>query len=363
MSHRGSTPDPRLASAQSFLVVRLGAIGDAIRVFPAVRRLRRERPNARIGWAVEDWVHPALAASADVDRFHVLHRGELRAGGLRAASEWLRFLGEVRGARYDAALDFHGRFKSGIVTLLSGARWRIGYAAGQDTEFNHVFTNTRVILDDPEESRVLRFLHLLGPLGVSTDYNPDDLGLPLDPDTVSAAETWYAAAGRPEVAAFPGSSMHQASYNRWPGEKWAELLNRLHVEGLRTVLFWGPAEHEYTRGIAQSAPGCILGPKRSLPEFMAILGRFTAFIGSNTAAMHMAWMQGVPTAFFCGPPEPRTHAPLPPVPFRVLRADDRVRPGVSKKRQPEVVTAVSVDEAFAAVRDLVAAAAQRQGVR
>jgi ADP-heptose:LPS heptosyltransferase len=342
-------------------VVRLGAIGDAIRVFPAVRRLHRERPNGRIGWAVEDWVHPALAGSRDVDRFHVLCRGELRAGGLRAAREWRRFISEVRRSGYDVALDFHGRFKSGVVTRLSGARWRIGFASGQDTELNHLFTNIHVRLDDPDESRVLRFLHLLGPLGIATEYNPDDLGLPLDPVAVSAAETWYAAVGRPEIAAFPGSSLHQAHYNRWPAAKWTELLARLHDVGLRTVLFWGPAEEEYTRGIAHSAPGCILGPKRSLPEFTAMLGLFAVFIGSNTAAMHMAWMQGVPTAFFCGPPEPRTHAPLPPVPYRVLRADDRVQPGVSKKRQPEVVSAVSVDEAFAAVRELTAASAQRHG--
>ena len=35
--------------ANSFLVVRLGAIGDALRVCPAIRRLRHERPDATVG--------------------------------------------------------------------------------------------------------------------------------------------------------------------------------------------------------------------------------------------------------------------------------------------------------------------------
>lgn len=345
-----------LSEAQSFLAVRLGALGDALRVCPAVRRIRRERPNARIAWAVEDWVHPLLAPSRDVDRFHVLRRGELKAGAGRALREWRRFLGEVRAERYDVALDFHSRFKSGIVTRFSGARWRVGYPAGQDTEMNRLFTNVKVRLADPEESRVLRFLHLLEPLGISTGYDPTDLGLPIDPAASAKAEAWYNEMGRPEIAAFPGSSQHQAGYNRWPKDKWVSLLRRFSAEGLRTVLFWGPAEAEYTKAIADEAgEGCVAGPKTTLPEVMAMIGKFRAFIGSNTAAMHMAWMQGVPTAFFSGPPEPRTHAPLPPVPGRALRADARVQSGVSKRLQPEVVAAVTVDEAFDVVMAMLGA--------
>jgi ADP-heptose:LPS heptosyltransferase len=343
-----------LAEAESFLVVRLGALGDSLRVCPAVRRLRRERPNARIAWAVEDWVHPLLAPSRDIGRFHILDRGALRGGGLRALGEWRRFLGEIRDARYEVALDFHSRLKSGLVTRLSGARWRLGYPAGQDTEMNHWFTNVHVRLDDPDESRVLRFLHLLAPLGISTDYDPSELGLPLDPGAVARAREWYEHAGRPEVAVFAGSSQHQAGYNRWPAEKWIALLKRLAAEGLRSVLFWGPAEESFTKEIASAAgPGCASGPETTLPDVMAMIGQFRVFIGSNTAAMHMAWMQGVPTAFFSGPPEPRTHAALPPVPCRVLRADAKVRPGVSKRFQPEVVSAVPVDEAFDAVTSLL----------
>jgi len=346
-----------IIDADSFLVVRLGALGDALRVCPALRRIRRERPGARIGWAVEDWVHPLLAPSRDVDRFHILRRGELRAGGLRALREWRRFIAELRDARYAVALDFHSRIKSGLVTRLSGARWRLGYPAGQDTELNHWFTNVHVRLDDADESRVLRFLHLLAPLGISTDYDPGDLGLPIEPAALVTAKEWYEREGRPDLAVFPGSSQHQAGYNRWPAEKWVGLLQRLSAEGLRSVLFWGPAEEVFTKEIVRSAgAGCQSGPKTTLPEVMAMVGLFRTFIGSNTAAMHMAWMQGVPTAFFCGPPEPRTHAPLPPVPGRALRADSQVRMGVSKKLQPEVVAAVTIDEAFDAVKSLLGSA-------
>ena len=70
------------ANARRILVMRLGAIGDCLRVLPAVARIRRERPDAEIGWAVEHWVLPALKGNPLVDRFHVLNRKADKAEAL-----------------------------------------------------------------------------------------------------------------------------------------------------------------------------------------------------------------------------------------------------------------------------------------
>ncbi len=83
---------------------------------------------------------------------------------------------------------------------------------------------------------------------------------------------------------------------------------------------------------------------------MATLGQFPAFIGANTAAMHMAWMQKVPVVFFPGPADPKTDGPLDPVPGYPLRFETRIRKGVSKRLQSEVTTAVTVEAALAALR-------------
>ncbi len=346
--------DSELAGAGSFLVVRLGAIGDVLRVCPAVRRLRRDRPDARIGWAVEHRAHPLLESNPDVDRLHVLDRRLVRRGGLSTLAEWRRFVSEIRSERYDVALDFHGRFKSGIVTRASGARWRLGYPADQSTEYNHLFTNRHVVLDDPLENRVQRFLHLLAPLGIDTEPDIDDLGVSSTPDCARFAAEWYGHAGAPDIAAYPGTSANQAAYHRWPAEKWTALLRELGRRRIRSVVFWGPDDEPFAREICAGAgDSCTLAPRSTLPEMMAMLGRFRAFIGANTAALHMAWMQHVPSAFFSGPAQPRTDAPLPPIPCRVLRAGDRVRAGVSKRRQADVVAAVTVEEALAAVNGLL----------
>jgi heptosyltransferase-1 len=130
--------------ARRILVMRLGAIGDCLRVLPAVARLRKARPDAEIGWAVEHWVLPALKGNPLVDRFHVLDRRELKAGASRALAEIRRFTREVKAHDYEVLLEFHGRLKSGLLSWLSGVPVRIGYARGQESEGNFLFTNVKV---------------------------------------------------------------------------------------------------------------------------------------------------------------------------------------------------------------------------
>ncbi|MGH8453340.1 MAG: glycosyltransferase family 9 protein [Nevskiales bacterium] len=335
------------------LVMRLGAIGDCLRVLPAVARLRRDLPDVHIAWAVEHWVQPVLAGHPGINRFHVLDRRELKGGFRRALAEIRRFSAEVRAEKYDVVLDFHGRFKSGLLGWLSRAPLRIGFAKGDETEGNHLFTNVHVKLADTWENRVLRFLHLLAPLGVSTGYDPTAHGLHIDPDALDKAWRWYDQAGHPPLAAYPGTSAKRER-ERWPEDKWIELLRQLGDEGIRSVVFWGPAERELCERIATGAgPMCRLAPNTTLPDMMAMIGGFRVFIGSDTAAMHMAWMQGVPTAVFLGPKPTRAIEPLPPVPSRVLRAMEHYVEGRrSSQQKDEIVTAVTVEAARRAVHEL-----------
>jgi ADP-heptose:LPS heptosyltransferase len=347
-----------------FLVVRLGAIGDVLRVLPAVRRLRRSSSDASIGWAVESRSYPAVAGNPIVNRFHVIDRRKLDGGPIVALREMRRVLAEIRAQRYDVVLDFHGRLKSGVLSRLSGVRQRIGFARGDATEGNHLFNNVHVRLADTWENRVLRFLHLLGPLGIDTSYDPNDHGIYLDPEIRRAAAAWYQSVGQPAIAAYPGTSKDRVR-ERWPEKKWIDLLLRLGRERICSVVFWGPDEAELAESISDAAGRhCMLAPATTLPEMMAMIACFRTYLGSDTAAMHMAWLQGVPTGVFIGPKPPRTAAPLAPVPSYVLRAEEYEVRGTRASRQPpELITAVPVGEALEAIEQLLSAGRTRVAQR
>src|SRR5690349_9159290 len=338
------------ASARRILVMRLGAIGDCLRVLPAVARLRQARPDAEIGWAVEHWVHPALAGNPLVTRFHVLNRRELKAGTARALAEVRRFTREVKAHDYEVLLEFHGRLKSGLLSWLSGVPVRIGYARGHESEGNFLFTNVKVTPADAWESRIYRFLSLLGPLGIPTDYDPRAHGLHITDADRRWAEQAYAAAGRPPLAVFPSTSAHRAN-ERWPDEKWLDLLKRLGADGIGSMVLWGPAEQEFCTDLAQDAGApCVLAPPTTLPQMQALLGQFRAYVGADTAAMHMAWMQGVPVAVIAGHKPARTIAPPPPARSIMLSAKEHYVEGLKPSAQDDrVVSAVAVEAVRKAV--------------
>ena len=348
------TSKSRDKTVERVLVIRFGAIGDCLRTLPAVRRLRLAKPHAEIAWAVENWVFPVLEGNPNIDHFHILDRRVLNSGAGRAAGEMRRFHAEIRAHEYDIVLDFHGRFKSGLASMLSGAPKRIGFARGDSTEGNHLFNNIRVRLADRWENRVLRFLHLLEPLDIDMSYDAGDTGIVVPRGELVAANHWFEANGRPPLAVYPGTSRKRMK-ERWPLGKWKELLARFSEAGIASVLFWGPDEEELAGELAEAAGSpCMLAPATSLPRMQAMLSCFRAFLGSDTAAMHMAWLQGVPTAVFTGLKPERTFSPLDPVPHRVLRARQYERPDLPLHKQPpEVLTQVSVDEAYEAVRELL----------
>ena len=348
--------------SKRILLIRLGAIGDVLRVLPAARRLRVAEPDAEIGWLIEDWAYPVVSGHPAIDRFHILDRSALNRGPRVALAEIRRVVSDARSRDYEVSLDFHGRAKSGVLARMIGAPMRVGFARGDSTEWNHLSTNVHVRLADRWENRVLRFLHLLGALDIDTHYDPLDPGLYANPETRRSSTAWYEANGAPQVVCYPGTSAARVR-ERWPEHKWVDLLKRLAKQGRRSVVMWGPAEQALAERIVDAVgEDCLLAPATTLPEMMALVGCFAVFVGSDTAAMHMAWLQGVPTVTFVGPKPPRTVAPLAPVLSRVLRADEYYVEGLKPSRQAdEVVTEVPVGEAFEGVMELLAVSSPDAG--
>src|SRR5206468_3503417 len=94
----GPRPAPRPGGRVRLLIVLPGALGDVIRALPLLGRIRRARPDAWLGWAVEPPSAPLLSGHPWLDRLHVFERPR----GIRALPP---FLQRVRRERYQVALD------------------------------------------------------------------------------------------------------------------------------------------------------------------------------------------------------------------------------------------------------------------
>ena len=299
------------------LAVRLGAMGDIVRTLPAVRLVRAALPHARIVWACDaTWVsllggHPDLDAVVELPRrrFETLRRTPLRWP--RLLREVGSFAAELRRGRPALALDFHGNLRSGVVSVLSGARVRLGYAGHQQKEGNRWLTTHRVEAGPERTPRLARNLSLVAALGIPLEPVPD-AGLPVTIDRVRAARDLVrqAAGGdRPYAILSPGASRRQ-SYKKPPAALLAAAAHTLHDQEILPLVVYGPGEEADALRVAEASRGrAIPAPPTELALLAALLRRARLFVGGDSGPLHLSCGVGCPVVALYGPTDPVVNGP------------------------------------------------------
>ncbi|PYT09579.1 MAG: hypothetical protein DMF49_01720 [Acidobacteria bacterium] len=303
--------------ARRILVIRLGAVGDVVRTMPALPLLRRHDPRASISWIVEEGPSALLAGHPDLHEVIVLPRRSLAGllsspgtvfSGIGLAS---RFAAGLRARRFDVALDFHGTFKSGLVSLASGALLRYGFLPPGSKEGNRLFNNRHVTLPASPVHRIDRTLAMVRATGAPADEVRVEL--PIAPRHRRRVEEWlggWDAAGGSRIVIYPGSSLRQ-SYKRYPRPYWVEVARQLTSnEGLSVAVAGGPGEEALVKEVADACAGRVrIAPALDLLELAELIRRCDLFIGPDTGPMHIAWAVGTRVVAVFGPTDPALNAP------------------------------------------------------
>ncbi|MHC4197864.1 MAG: glycosyltransferase family 9 protein [Planctomycetota bacterium] len=304
---------------ERILIVRLSAIGDVLHVLPSLRCLRHHFPYAKISWLVEDRAAGLLDGHPDLDEVIVFPRRKWREGlfgPLQAASTirsvYAFFRDELRARAFDVAIDFQGNLKSGVMTYLSGAPVRIGFAKGHCREFNHLFTTRQVTPPKQKTHRVDKNLSLLASVGVEPRYERSTISVPAaDRDYITQSLATYKNKSGPLVVIHPGTSEFGA-YKRWPAEAFVKLGDMLVGEmNAQVVVTWDHEELDMAKEIVSGMQkGGHLAPKTAnLSQLASIIGLSDLFISADTGPMHMASVLGVPQVAIFGPKDPKIYGP------------------------------------------------------
>jgi lipopolysaccharide heptosyltransferase I len=305
--------DPK--AARRILIVRLSALGDVVHVLPLLDALRRARPDAHIGWLVEEASSSLLAGHPQIDRLWVaprrLSERWLRRGRVGAvAGLWAPLLRELRAARYEVSIDAQCNFRSSLLARLSGAPRRVGFAPPFTKEQAHWLLTDRVSLPPRKQLKVERNLELLRPFGIDPRGARAQLAIP-DAARGSARSIRMGLGGTSAVALHPGVSGFGA-FKRWAPESYAALARRLYAErGARCVVTWGPGERDLAQGIARDADGAaeVAPETTSILDLAALFEACDAVVGSDTGPVHLAAALGVPVVALYGPKDPAVYAP------------------------------------------------------
>ena len=287
------------------LFVLLGSIGDVVRALPLLGRVRRAYPDAHIAWAVEPKSQPLLEGHPWIDQLLVYDRA-------RAPISFPLFLREIRAGKFDLVLDLQRHLKSGIASLVSGARERIGFARENTKELNHLFS-TRQIAPQPRMKLKLLQYQAFGD-ALSIPPAPVEFGFQLPAAERERAEALLADAPRPILGVILGSSWPSRIY--FP-EVTAEVLRELQGRGdarasLFPVLLGGPEEVELAAEVMRMSgdvPMLNLAGKTRLRDLLAIFPKCAAAFGPDSGPMHMAAAVGCPVVSLWGATAPERSAP------------------------------------------------------
>ena len=161
-----------ITDIQSVLVIKPSSMGDVIHTLPAVRLLKRARPQLSIRWLVNTEWAPLLAGNPDLDAVIEFPRNDFRGpAGLFRLAAWMKKAAPVP---VDLALDFQGLIRSALLAKFSRAR-RV-HCLG-DAEIIPRISADRVVPATRNIHAVLRYLKLVEDLGVPVD-GPLDFPLP-----------------------------------------------------------------------------------------------------------------------------------------------------------------------------------------
>jgi ADP-heptose:LPS heptosyltransferase len=277
------------------LVLDLGFLGDTIHLIPALAAIRRARPEARLEVMVAEHIQGILAVCPWIDAV----RGYPR---FPKGPPWYQNFGRVsalRAEHHEVVINLNGSDRSSILTLLSGARLRLGRVPPKAAWFwSKCFTHT---VEVPFGTQALyrQRLDALTAAGFPATATQG----PAFPIEIPAAAAQKVAARLGGERAFVHVSPFTTQNEKeLPVEVLAEFLNAAaiaHPE-LSWVLSTAPNERERTRladlrAKLNFSPWKIFPGDLNLVELTELMRRAQLHLGGDSGALHVALMAGTKT--------------------------------------------------------------------
>jgi heptosyltransferase I len=347
-------------SIRRLLIVRLGSMGDIIHTLPAASALRAALPRAHFGWLVEErWAELLCAASEPrsgprspqrplVDNLHVVDTKTWRKNpfSIGTIEQIATALSELRGQRYDVAIDFQGAVRSALLARLS--RTPVIYGFRQPRETVATMFYTRQVMAEGRHVAEQNLSLAKAVVGRSSDV--PGIEFPCDPGAEKQCQAWLESQSvRDFVLLNPGAGW---GAKQWPPERYGRLAQCLAETGLTPLVNVGPGEEELVREVKAAGGGTARPVDGSLAELLALTRRAKLFVGGDTGPMHLAAALGIPVVAIFGPTSPERNGPYM-TPSIVLRSPSSETSYARRPRPEAGLLEIGVGDVLAAAQKLL----------
>ena len=265
---------------KKILIIRLSAIGDTIHTLPMIAALKKQYPNCKIGWVVENKAKMFVQHNPLIDRCFVIDKKR---------KNFFRIIKKIRKEKYDIALDPQQLFKSGLILGLCGAKKRITLSGGR--EFSWIFANkivkAKTKLFDINYHIVKRNLELCKYLGCDSE----EIKFPtpkISEESKASVEKLLPKNDLPIVALAPATTWRNKHIQN---EFWTEITDFLN--NIANVVFTGSIKDEklINHIIENSNNKNVknLSGETDLLELKELYSKCRLVITPDSGSAHIAW--------------------------------------------------------------------------
>lgn len=347
---------------ERLLIVRLSAMGDVIHTLPAAQALRAAFPQAMIGWLIEERWADLLCAPGTarrgprseqrplVDWVHTVNLKGWRKSlfTLPTVERIVREWNDVRGARYDVAVDLQGAIRSAVLARYSGAPVVWGSSSPRESPASLWYTRQAIVRGPHVIEQNLSIAEAV----VGRQLHAEKPEFPSDPAAEQVIDRQLAEFRLEKFAVIsPGAGW---GAKRWPAERYGRVAAALGQLGVSTLVNHGPAEESLALAVEESSGGSALRMSCSISELIALTRRAMVFIGGDTGPLHLAAALQVPVVAIFGPTDPARNGPYGTQSV-VLRSSASTTSHARNPNPDEAMLEIGVDDVVDAARRLIVA--------
>ena len=358
-----------LPEIRRVLVTKLRHHGDVLLTSPVYATLGRAAPHAEIDALVYRETAPLLANHPAIARIHTIDRAWKRQGPRVQIAAEASLVRALHARHYDLLIHLTEHPRGATLAHLLRPRYAVTRERPRDewfwrARFTHFYRLPRMTPRHAVEAN----LDALRRIGVYPE--PADKKLVLVPGDAANARIDTLARERGIAAGF----VHAHPGSRWmfkcaPPEQTAALFERIVAGGHSIVVTGAPDARErdlVTQIVAQMAVPARarvvdLTGELSLPELAALTARARAFVGVDSAPMHIAAAMGTPTLALFGPSGEDEWGPWRVRARVVVSHAHPCRPcgidGCGGGKVSECLTTLRVDDVYAQFEALLAESA------
>lgn len=298
-TQQSATPPRRI------LIIKLRHHGDMLLTTPVISTLKEYYPNAEIDMLMYLETQEMLASNPLLTTLFTIDRTWKKQGKRVHIRHEAQLIKRLISRKYDLVINLADQWRSALVTKLTGAPMRIGFAFPKRKGMLWQSCHTHLV-DVTSHSHlhtVEQNLSILTPLALNPQVNQVTMSYsPEDRLKVEQLLSVHNIKGN-FIVVQPTSRW---LFKCWTDEKMAETITALQAEGVSVILTSGPADSELKmidsiRTLCPSEHVFSFAGQLTLRQLAALIDRAALFIGVDSVPMHMAAALKTPLVALFGP--------------------------------------------------------------